>query len=408
MALAEARVQAGTTTEATAGRNRLAATVILGHALKHLYSSGFQAILLPEIKIAFGLSGAELGTLATARQFSGWATTMGSGFLGDRFSSKTGLLLAISLSLMGVSYFLIGISSGYVMLFGMLLLAGIGPSMYHPPAIGSLSRKFPDKRALAISLHGTGGSIGEALGPLGIAGLLALLTWRGVLQISLLPALIAAFVIWRVIGSLRVESSDTASVTDYLGSLRAMLRKRALLMLVLITAMRSMGQSSISLFLPVYLREDLDYSPATVGLFLSLAQFVGIFSQPAMGFLADRVGHKVVLVPAMALLAILFAALSVAEGTLQLAVVIIAMGAFLYSLHSIFISAAIDVAGDEAQATTVSLMYGASFLGILSPIIAGLIVDEMGTQSAFIYGAIMVAAATVLFASMRLRAPATT
>jgi MFS family permease len=403
MAVVPAEVASHEEIEADSGRNQLAAVVILGHALKHLYLSAMQSMLLPQIKIAFGLSGAELGTLQTARQFSGWATTMGSGFLGDRFMSKTGLMLAISLSLMGVGYFLVGISSGYLMVFAALLLAGIGPSMYHPPAIGALSRRFPDKRAFAISLHGTGGSLGEVLGPVTASALLVVLTWQGILQLSMLPALVAAFFVWKVMGGLRLQDDGhTTSFKAYFASLWELLRKRVLMLLVLVTALRSMGQSAITLFLPVYLLEDLDYSEATVGIFLSLAQAVGIGSQPLMGFLSDRIGHKVVLVPAMAMLACLLGALAVVDGTLQLALVILALGAFLYSLHSIFISAAMTVAGENAQATTVSLMYGASFLGILSPIIAGLLTDEFGTRSAFVYGAVMAGAATVLFALTRL------
>ena len=33
------------------GRVRLAAAVVLGHAIKHVYNSGLRAIIMPEIKI---------------------------------------------------------------------------------------------------------------------------------------------------------------------------------------------------------------------------------------------------------------------------------------------------------------------------------------------------------------------
>ena len=58
------------------GRNQLAATVVLGHAIKHIYNSGLQTILLPEIKIGLGLSATQLGSLAFSRQATGWVTTM--------------------------------------------------------------------------------------------------------------------------------------------------------------------------------------------------------------------------------------------------------------------------------------------------------------------------------------------
>jgi MFS family permease len=393
---------AQTEAERNRGRNTLATVVVAGHAVKHLYLAGLQSILMPEIKIAFGLNGAQVGTLATVRQFSGWATTIGSGFLGDRFAAKTGLMLAISLSMMGAAFFLVGTAESYLMLFVALLLAGIGPSMYHPPAIGALSRRFPDKRSFAISLHGSGGSVGEVLGPITAAGLLTVLTWQGILQLSFLPAFVCAFLVWRVMGGLEFADGGGSTLKAYFQSLAVMLKTKALALLVLITALRSMGQSAISLFLPIYLREDLDYSAATVGIFLAMAQLIGIGSQPVMGYLSDRIGHKRVLVPAMLCLGLLFGALAFVEGDVGLALTILALGAFLYSLHSIFISAAIGVVGENGQSTVVSVMYGASFLGILSPIIAGVIVDETQTQNAFVYGAVMVFLGTLVLALMRL------
>jgi MFS family permease len=304
--------------------------------------------------------------------------------------------------MMGAAFFLVGTAESYLMLFVALLLAGIGPSMYHPPAIGALSRRFPDKRSFAISLHGSGGSVGEVLGPITAAGLLTVLTWQGILQLSFLPAFVCAFLVWRVMGGLEFADGGGSTLKAYFQSLAVMLKTKALALLVLITALRSMGQSAISLFLPIYLREDLDYSAATVGIFLAMAQLIGIGSQPVMGYLSDRIGHKRVLVPAMLCLGLLFGALAFVEGDVGLALTILALGAFLYSLHSIFISAAIGVVGENGQSTVVSVMYGASFLGILSPIIAGVIVDETQTQNAFVYGAVMVFLGTLVLALMRL------
>ena len=145
------------------GRVLLACTVILGHAIKHIYNSGLQTILLPEIKIGMGLSATQLGTLAFSRQMTGWVMTVGAGYLGDRFANRASLMLAMSMILMGVSYFLAGHAPTYVLMFAAMLLIGIGPSMYHPPAMGALSRRFPDKRGFMISLHGTGAASARCL-----------------------------------------------------------------------------------------------------------------------------------------------------------------------------------------------------------------------------------------------------
>ena len=385
------------------GRNQLAALVSTGHAIKHIYNSGLQAILFPEIKLGLGLTATQLGSLVAARQVTGWFTTMGAGYLGDRFAHRASLMLGISLSLMGVSFFLAGNASSYWVMFAAMLVVGLGPSLYHPPAIGALSRRFPDRRGFAISLHGTGGSAGEVLGPLVAAGALTFFVWQDVLKISLVPALLAAFVIWSMMRSVPGEAPGSASTRAYLASLVALVKKRALFALVMIAAMRSMGQSAVVTFLPIYLREDLEFSATRVAIYLSLAQVVGIGVQPMMGFLSDRYGRKAVLVPALALQALLFLGLYYADPGAQLVLVILALGAVLYSLHTIFIAAAMDVAGGEVQSTVVSLIYGATFLGTVSPILAGLIVDQTGdTSNAFIYGGVVMFLTAAAFAFLRL------
>ena len=384
------------------GRNQLATTVVLGHAIKHIYNSGLRTILLPEIKIGLGLSATQLGSLAFSRHATSWVTSMGAGYLGDRFPNRASLILAFSLALTGVSFFVVGAAPNYWMMFAAMLLVGVGPSLYHPPAIGALSRRFPDRRGFAISLHGTGGSIGEVLGPIITAGVLTLLMWRDVLQASLFPALLAAFVIWSMMRSMPGEVPGTASTRAYFTSLATLLRRRALLALVLVTALRSMGQGVIITFLPVYLREDLEFSATRVALYMSMSQVVGIGAQPAMGFLSDRFGRKMVLMPAMACMGLLFITLTYADPGVQMVLTILALGAFQYSLHTIFIAAAMDIAGGEVQSTVVSLIYGASFLGTLSPVLAGVIADNYGIPSTFLYGGAVVLVSTFILAVLKL------
>ena len=50
----------------------------------------------------------------------------------------------------------------------------------------------------------------------------------------------------------------------------------------------------------------------------------------------------------------------------------------------------------------VSLIYGASFLGIFAPILAGRIVDASVTSNAFVFAGIVSLASVVLFAFVKL------
>ncbi len=401
-------VEAGSVSEEIRqGRVQLAVTVVLGHTVKHIYNSGLQSVILAVIKDDLGLSGAQFGLLSTSQRVTSGATTMVAGYLGDRFANRSGIMLMLSLGIMGISYFLLGSAPNYWLLFAVMLLVGIGPSLYHPPAIASLSRKFPDRRGFAISLHGTGGSVGEVVGPVLTGGLitgtyLVAFEWRDVLHISIIPALFFAVAVYLMMRSIPTVATDTASVADYLSSLATLLRERAMLSLVIVTSLRSVGQSAIMAFLPVYLLEDLDYSEIAVGLFMAGAQVTGIVAQPVMGYLSDRYGRKIVLVPCTAILGFLMITLAFASDGPQLALTVLAMGAFLYSLHTIYIASAIDVARGRAQSTVVSLIYGASFLGAFSPWVAGIIVDRTDTTSAFLYGGVAVIFGSVILLLTRL------
>ena len=389
------------------GRNQLAVTVVLGHTVKHIYNSGLQSVILAVIKDDLRLTGTQFGLLATSQRVTSGTTTMVAGYLGDRFANRSGLMLMLSLGIMGVSYYLLGSAPSYWVLFAVMLLVGIGPSLYHPPAIASLSRKFPDRRGFAISLHGTGGSVGEVVGPVLTGGLisgtyLVAFHWRDVLHISVFPALFFAVAVYLMMRNIPAAAADTASLREYGSSLVSLMRRRAMLSLVFVTALRSSGQYAVMGFLPVYLLEDLEYDKVIIGLFMSGAQVTGIVAQPLMGYLSDRFGRKIVLVPCTLVMGLLIISLKFAEPGPQLVIAVLAMGAFLYSLHTIYIAGAMDVAQGQAQSTVVSLIYGASFIGAFSPWVAGWVADQWGNSSSFIYGGVLVILGALILWATRL------
>ena len=154
-------------------RNVIAGTIVVAHAIKHVYNSGAASLIMPEIKIGLGLSRAQFGSLSTSSAVAWWLATMVAGYLGDRLSNRAGLMLAIALALMSGSYALAGFAPGYWPLLVVMFLMGIGPAMFHPPAIGELSRRFPDRRGFAVSLHGMAANVGEVLGAPVVAAFLS-------------------------------------------------------------------------------------------------------------------------------------------------------------------------------------------------------------------------------------------
>ena len=77
--------------------------------------------------------------------------------------------------------------------------------------------------------------------------------------------------------------------------------------------------------------------------------------------------------------------------------IIIGKGAFTFSLHHIYLAAALDISGAKMQSSVVAIMYGSGIISTFSPTLAGLMADKYGFYAAFLLGGIiLIAAAFVL------------
>jgi predicted MFS family arabinose efflux permease len=382
--------------ESVTGRQRLTLLVatVAGHGVKHLFNSAF-FILLPEIKTGLMLSNTQVGTLSTVRNIAGGLFNIPAGFTADRFSRWRAEILGLSIALIGIFAMLLGLAPSYwvAMVASALMIAAI--NLWHPAAISSLSRHFAARRGFAIALHGTGGSLGETIGPT-LAGVLIIsLGWRLVLQWSVIPAILFGLLVWFVLRPVPTGESAAASLETYLRSFRQLLRSGRLLLVLLFAGGFTGGQTVVLTFLPIYLREDVGVSSAVVGLYLSLANVGGIVSQPLLGYASDRLGRKAVLAPSLTILALSILGLYLAPPGWAFALVVLAMGAFGFPLMAIHLAAVMDLTEGGIQATAVSLVFGSAMVvSGISPAIAGILADAFSVKATFLMaGGIVLATA---------------
>lgn len=376
----------------------LASVLVAGHAVKHTYNSGF-FLILPEIARALNLSNTSVGFLNTARSFAGSASNLPAGFVADRFSNRWGGILGVAMVVIGVFQFIMGSVDGYwpILISAMIVSGAI--AFWHPPAIAALALRFSERRGFAISLHGSGGSIGEALGPILVGGLLGILTWQGILQLSLAPAVFTGVVVWFLMRHTSGHLSGGMSFGYYVRGLREFIANPHLALIFVSVGGFSMAQAAVGTFLPIYLRNELNYEPIIAGGYLFLGQVAGIVSSPLLGHLSDRFGRRAVLAPSLVFLSAGIFGLSVAPEGLALMASVAWIGAFMFPLMALFLAAAMDRVGAAVQATTVSLVFGiGSLFGSFSPTIAGMLADGFGVRTAFHWGAAIALVAAILFA----------
>ena len=382
-------------------RLTLLIVAVAGHGLKHMFNAAF-FILLPEIKVGLGFSNTQVGTLSTFRGIAGGLANVPAGFVGDRFAKRRAEILSVTIIAVSVFAVALGLATNFWMAVIAASLLSVAISFWHPAAISSLSREFASRRGFAISLHGTGGSMGETLGPILVGALLGIISWRLVLQGSVIPGLVFGIAIWAFLRTVPTSTSSGVSMMGYLGSVSALLRNGKLLLVLIFAAGFAGGQSTILTFLPIYLDEDLGASSVTIGLYLSLAQVGGIVSQPLIGFASDRLGRKLILAPSLAMLGLSFVGLSIVPSGWLFGLVVLAMGAFLFPLMSILLASAMDLVEGGAQATTVSLVFGSAVVvSAFAPAIAGILADSADTEAAFLFGAGLVLSASLLSAVTR-------
>jgi len=373
--------------------------ITVGHGLTHWYPATFY-LLLPLIGNELGLSYSQIGLIMTCQYTAAAVANVPGGVLVDTVGRK-GLLMGISLFWVGFPYLLIGFTHSYVMLLICIALVGFGNSLWHPTAIPTLGQRYPERKGLVLSLHGMGGNVGDAIAPLVIGAALAVFSWREVAVLNVAPGLVVALLIFAMLGSLRLGAKKTQgdgqSLGDYLAGLKILLRNRALILLSVGSSFRTMTQSALLTFLPVYLARDMGYSPVWVGACLFALQAAGFAAAPVAGHLSDRMGRKQILMGSMLTSAAVLVMMAFAGGSPVFIFLIAVLGFFLYATRPVIQAWMLDVTPKNMGGSSIGVLFGAQAVGAaLGPLFGGMVADRYGLLAAFYFLAATIVVANVL------------
>lgn len=389
------------------GRPRLffLSSLTTGHMVVHWYNQAL-SLVLPSLKADLNLNDIQVGTLTTTQQGFNNGGTLPSGFLADRFRRQGSLILAAAIGAFGLGLFVLGLMQSYAWALVGVALLGLGSALWHPCAMGGLSLRFPDRRGMALSMHGVGASIGDALAPFVLGVIITAVAWRTALQFHLIPALVFALILWRGLGASFSGQESRVSFKDYARGIGRLLANRQVLAVIACNTLIQMARLAVLTFLPIYIRDTLGYSDFMLGIYLTLLYVMGIASQPVMGVASDRLGRKAVLLPSFLGLALLYLAIGFAQRGVELGLVIAALGLFFYAILNITQTAVMDVAEKGVQASTMGVM---SLIGqpftLGAPVFAGFLVTHFGIKSAFLFASASSMAAVLVLLPLRFRRP---
>jgi FSR family fosmidomycin resistance protein-like MFS transporter len=374
---------------AASGRSSRIPSTVLVLSGTHLVTDIFGNIyapLLPLFIPRLGLSLAAAGTIAASIQLAGSVAQLVFGPLADRWRPR---VLTVAGPIMAVLLLsLAGMATSPFMLGAILVAGSLGSAAFHPTAAAIVSRVGGERRGTAMSIHVTGGAMGNAIAPLIFAPFAAWLGlgWTPVLAI---PALVLLAVILRRIPDIRLAHGNQPAGFEAL-------KPYAIPLSLLWSAVviRTAVALGFSTFLPVVMT-GRGMSVSQAGLAVSIYLLAGSIGGLAGGPAADRYGPRRVIAWSLVLAVPLLVASLLLHGVPAL-VVLTAGGFFLGSTLPVNITYAHMVA-PVAAGTVSSLMLGVAWGigGLVVPLI-GVLGDRVGLQSALLLVAVLPSAAAVL------------
>ena len=384
--------------------------ITLGHSLTHWYPATF-FMLLPLIGNEMGLSYSQIGFIMTCQYAAGAISNVPGGMLVDVWGKK-GQLMALSLFWVGFPYLMMGFSTQYWMLLICVMLVGIGNNLWHPTAIPLLGSMFPKRKGLALSLHGMGGNVGDALAPLAVGALLTTLSWREIVVLNVVPGAAMSMLILFFLGTMTFapKNKDTPapetavaaadakgqSMHSYLQGVKDLMRTPGLFLLTLSSGFRSMTQGTLLTFLPLYLAKEMHYDVFWVGAGMALLQLAGFIAAPIAGHLSDTMGRKTILMSSFGMSGVVLLLMTFAGGSPWFVFLIAVLGFFLYAARPIMQAWMLEATPKNMGGTAIGLMFGMqSGAQAVAPILGGIVADHYGLLAAF-----YLLAATIIIANL--------
>jgi MFS family permease len=402
------------------GSKRIAFVTAAVHGLVHAC-----VLLLPplivDLRAAFDVSLLALAAVANGMYLAFGLAAIPGGWLADRWGSRR--VLALAAAGCAAATGAAALAPTFGAFAAALLVLGGCAGLHHPSGLSLVSRGVTGAdRGRALGIHGMGGSLGEALGPIGAALAARALGWRfGFATASLLALGCAVVVAGTLRGATpppvlaaRGKPALRSALKDVAAAVRGFWSHPPLRWLMLASLAGGFVYRGVLTFLPMHVASETLSGPLPGAGVITLVLLAGTAAQLLGGNLVDRAGtdawpRERLFVAELMLFAPVLLLLGLGTGTWALA---LAVGfGFLWSLTQPLGAA---LAATHAASRDHGLLYGVQLalsfgLGSFATTFGAALTTWGGTRLAFLgFGAVgvvqLVAAIGVLRASRGARA----
>jgi FSR family fosmidomycin resistance protein-like MFS transporter len=290
------------------------------------------------------------------------------------------------------------VSPAYPLVLLLVFAGGLGIAAFHPEGAKFAAYASGRRRASGMAYFNSGGNAGYALGAFATG---QLVVWLGLVGglVAMVPVVVASFGLARVVphlSGLRPEIDETAYQ-------RGDDRRRAMALLGLVIALRSVSWFTLLAFVPLWI-VSLGHSKADGNRLLFVMLLAGAVGTLLLGPLADRIGLRPTLAITQALitpLILVFVYIGGVPGAVALMLVgVCIVGSFGVTmvLSQLYLPRHVGM----ASGLSIGLAMG---IGGVAAVVLGAVADAIDLKTALTISAVVPALGLIV--CLRLPAPAT-
>ncbi|MCD2136410.1 MFS transporter [Salinicoccus halitifaciens] len=306
-----------------------------------------------------------------------------SGILTDKIGSRN-MLVIISL-LLSITFYLIALSSSFLMIFILIIFAGFAYGSSHPSTNKGVNSWFDlKKRGTAMGIKQMGVTMGSASAALLLLPLATSIGWPGALSVAASILLIFGIIFY--FKYQEPEKLNTIKKTEIESNPLNIFLHRKLILITISAMLLSGSQAVLNTFIVLYAFESLSLSLILAGILLGIAEFGGAVGRLGWGWLSDNLfsGRRLIV---LLIISVLVAVQSIITSLMPVGtpfyltcIIIFIFGLGASGFNGIWMNATSEIVPSSLSgtATGVSITFS-SWGAILFPPLFGIIRDYTGS-----------------------------
>lgn len=353
---------------------------------------------------SLGASPETIGLVVSVSTLTGVLLKLPAGTLSDTYGRR--LLMGVGILAFSLPPFAYPFVSDLEVLTGLRAVHGLATAIFGPTALAAVAEMYPERRGAALGWYTASTQAGALFGPVlggwlvytvgfphtfvsaGVFGCLGLALFF-TLQFQTSPRRNGERRLW-------------PALTAMWGGFRAVARNGRVLMTSATDGAKMIANGALMAFLPLY-GVSVGLNPGEVGLLFGMQGITSFLSKPAMGRLSDKVGRRPLILLGLLICAGTFVLIPRASELM----VLLGLAAGFGFGEAVVTSSTSALVADLSESCAIGAGMGMqgtiSDIGHASgPLLAGLLIVQLGYQGAFtIIASIQLVAAALFWVIMR-------